>query len=191
MTTGSLHYRMEHCISEEAGENTVSSKWHQLTSYASEIKVVSSFMQAPWSFIADPQSTFKVIVRRFKVVFWCLEWECCTFRFMKIHSNPPILYYGINNHDLWPLRWRWCWQQGCAGSFGGSASSLPDWLAHRRMVWKVQQDNILALVSRDDYLANRYSLLCKHETESVGLGNCNSSLHPYLDNSPPGQFPTV
>ena len=107
------------------------------------------------------------------------------------YSNPPILYYGINNHDLWPLRWRWCWQQGCAGSFGGSASSLPDWLAHRRMVWKVQQDNILALVSRDDYLANRYSLLCKHETESVGLGNCNSSLHPYLDNSPPGQFPTV
>ena len=32
---------------------------------------------------------FKLILRRFEVVLWCLEWECYTFnkRLMKIHSN--------------------------------------------------------------------------------------------------------
>ena len=39
---------------------------------------------------------FKVMLRRFVVVFWCLEWEiweCCNFeRLMEIHSNPLILY---------------------------------------------------------------------------------------------------
>ena len=33
---------------------------------------------------------FKWIVRRFEVVFWCLEWECCTFerlmKFIQIHQ---------------------------------------------------------------------------------------------------------
>ena len=41
---------------------------------------------------------FKLILRRSEVVFWCLEWECCTF--WKIdgnHSNPPILCYGFNH----------------------------------------------------------------------------------------------
>ena len=39
---------------------------------------------------------FTLILRRFEVVFWCLEWECCTFkRLMKIPSNLPILYYGF------------------------------------------------------------------------------------------------
>ena len=37
------------------------------------------------------------LLRRFEVVLWCLEWECCTlFKIlMKINSNPPILYYGF------------------------------------------------------------------------------------------------
>ena len=40
--------------------------------------------------------TFKLILRRFQVVFWCLEWECCTFwKIAEIHLNPPILYYGF------------------------------------------------------------------------------------------------
>ena len=37
---------------------------------------------------------------RFEVVFWCLEWECCSAffkRLMKIHTNPPILCYGFKN----------------------------------------------------------------------------------------------
>ena len=34
---------------------------------------------------------FKLILRRFEVVFWCLEWECCTFlkdwwKFIQIHQ---------------------------------------------------------------------------------------------------------
>ena len=47
---------------------------------------------------------FKVILRRFEIVFWCLEWECCT---LKINSNPPILMaltkatsYGIYIYKL-------------------------------------------------------------------------------------------
>ena len=40
---------------------------------------------------------FRVILRRFEVVFWCIEWECWLFkRLLKIYSNPPILYYGFN-----------------------------------------------------------------------------------------------
>ena len=27
-----------------------------------------------------PNLPFKVILRKFEVVFWCLEWECCTFQ---------------------------------------------------------------------------------------------------------------
>ena len=38
---------------------------------------------------------YKVIQRRFGVVIWCLEWECCTLKRMTtINSNPPILNYG-------------------------------------------------------------------------------------------------
>ena len=37
---------------------------------------------------------FKLILRRFEVVFWYLEWECCTF--VRLIRNPPILYYGFN-----------------------------------------------------------------------------------------------
>ena len=33
--------------------------------------------------------SFKIIPRKFEVVFWCLEREWC----IQIHSNPPILYY--------------------------------------------------------------------------------------------------
>ena len=46
---------------------------------------------------------FKVILRRFEVVFWCLEWEienAALFkRLTKINSNLPmiILYYDFNN----------------------------------------------------------------------------------------------
>ena len=40
---------------------------------------------------------FTLILRRFEVVFWCLEWEAALFeRLMEIHSNPPMLYYGFN-----------------------------------------------------------------------------------------------
>ena len=42
---------------------------------------------------------FKLILRRFDVVFWCLEWEMLHLfeRLMEFHSNPPILYYGFKN----------------------------------------------------------------------------------------------
>ena len=41
---------------------------------------------------------FKLSLRWFEVVFWCLQWECCAFekRLMKIHSNPQIIYYCFN-----------------------------------------------------------------------------------------------
>ena len=43
---------------------------------------------------------FKFILRSFEVVFWCLEWECCTF--WKIDGNSfkstnTILYYGFKD----------------------------------------------------------------------------------------------
>ena len=39
---------------------------------------------------------FKWILRWFDVVFWCLEWECCTFkRLMKIHCVGPIFTKNI------------------------------------------------------------------------------------------------
>ena len=42
--------------------------------------------------------SLKVIPKRFDIVFWCLKWECCTFkRFMKIHWNPPNVYNGFNS----------------------------------------------------------------------------------------------
>ena len=46
---------------------------------------------------------FKLILRRFEVTFWCLEWECCTFeRLVKLHSNSPTLYYGFKSKgSLW------------------------------------------------------------------------------------------
>ena len=52
---------------------------------------------------------FKLILRRFEVVFWCLEWECCTLRKIdgnSIHSNPPILYYGFKRYlrtQIWKV----------------------------------------------------------------------------------------
>ena len=58
-----------------------------------------------WLFIADPQSVFTVVLKknlehlRFEVVFWCLEWECCTFQIidekLKINFNSWILHYGF------------------------------------------------------------------------------------------------
>ena len=38
---------------------------------------------------------FKVILWGFYVVFWSLEWECCTLlkRLMKMHSNPLIVLW--------------------------------------------------------------------------------------------------
>ena len=40
---------------------------------------------------------FKLILRRFEVVFWCLEWEIengvLFERLMEIHSYLPIIYY--------------------------------------------------------------------------------------------------
>ena len=38
---------------------------------------------------------FKLILRRFEVVFWCLEWECCTF--WKIDGNS----FKSTNTVLW------------------------------------------------------------------------------------------
>ena len=42
--------------------------------------------------------SFKVILRQFQVVFWCLEWECCTFQ--KINENS----FKFTNTILW-LTW--------------------------------------------------------------------------------------
>ena len=46
---------------------------------------------------------FKLILRRFEVVFWCLEWECCSFlkdwwKFIQIHQ-----YFGFNLAGICPL----------------------------------------------------------------------------------------
>ena len=52
---------------------------------------------------------FKLIRRRFEVVSWCLEWECCIFFKRLIHSNLPILYFGFNA-QIWLLGicvWFW------------------------------------------------------------------------------------
>ena len=38
---------------------------------------------------------FKFVLRRFEVVFWCLEWECCTF--WKIDGNS----FKSTNTILW------------------------------------------------------------------------------------------
>ena len=40
----------------------------------------------------------KVILRKFEVVCWCLEWEKCTLKrdSMKINSKPPIQCYGFD-----------------------------------------------------------------------------------------------
>ena len=48
--------------------------------------------------------TCKWIVRRFEVVFWCLEWECCTL----FKSTNTIFYYGftLNSLGLMKLLWR-------------------------------------------------------------------------------------
>ena len=37
---------------------------------------------------------FKLMLRRFEVVFWCLEWECCTFG--KIDKNTLRSTCGFN-----------------------------------------------------------------------------------------------
>ena len=56
-------------------------------------------------FIGDPQSLslpFKVILnlRRFEVIFWCLEWECCTFQTTVDNSNRS----NPSNAILWLLK---------------------------------------------------------------------------------------
>ena len=43
---------------------------------------------------------FKLILGRFEVVFWCLQWECCTF--WRIDGNSfkftKTIYYGFDGH---------------------------------------------------------------------------------------------
>ena len=61
---------------------------------------------------------FKLILRRFKVVFYVWSENAALFeRLMETHSNPPILYYGFNinfytvidihihsvNFTVWPM----------------------------------------------------------------------------------------
>ena len=45
---------------------------------------------------------FKLILRSFEVVFWCLEWECCTF--WKIDGNSfkstNTILHGFNPHNI-------------------------------------------------------------------------------------------
>ena len=44
---------------------------------------------------------FKLILRRFEVVFWCLEWECCTFwkidqwKFIQIHQYYTMAFICV------------------------------------------------------------------------------------------------
>ena len=44
------------------------------------INILRNLQHQMWTFIADPQFAFKVILRKFEFVFWCVEWECCTFQ---------------------------------------------------------------------------------------------------------------
>ena len=44
---------------------------------------------------------FKLILRSFEIVFWCMEWECCTF--CKIDGNSfkstnTTIYYGFKDY---------------------------------------------------------------------------------------------
>ena len=49
---------------------------------------------------------FKVILRKFEVVFWCSRVRMMYFfkRLMNIHSNQPILYYGFRLSSILPLK---------------------------------------------------------------------------------------
>ena len=51
--------------------------------------------------------SLKLILRRFEVAFWCLEWECYTF--WKTDGNPfkstNTIYYGFNTRFAIELRW--------------------------------------------------------------------------------------
>ena len=52
---------------------------------------------------------FKLILRRFEVVFWYLNWECCTFwKFdgNSFKSTNTILLYGFNSFCVQP--WKCC-----------------------------------------------------------------------------------
>ena len=53
---------------------------------------------------------FKLILRRFEVVFWCLGWEYRTvYRLMKIHSNPPVQYYLRESFFFFRMKIRHVW----------------------------------------------------------------------------------
>ena len=89
---------------------------------------------------------FKVILRRFKVVFWCLEWECCTFQ--KIDENsfkwpswhPPSLYSLLNSPVFLGLkvqRVKHTW----SSSWARCASCGPSWWPLR--VWGGHPDGTL------------------------------------------------
>ena len=58
----------------------------------------------------DFNMPFKLILRRFEVVFWSLEWECCTFG--KIDGNSfkstnTIMYYVFNPWSHLPVTSSW------------------------------------------------------------------------------------
>ena len=81
-----------------------------------------TFLGCPWKFYhrfmyihVGPSSgrallnlilPFKLILRRFEVVFWCLKWECCTF--WKIDGNSfkftNTILHGLNTarQSCWP-----------------------------------------------------------------------------------------
>ena len=54
--------------------------------------------------LLTPNLPFKVILREFEVVFWCLEWECCTFQ--KIDENSFKSTNTIKVLHVW-LKGQW------------------------------------------------------------------------------------
>ena len=47
-----------------------------------------------------------MILRRFEVVFWCLEWECCTFSTIdgNAFKSTNTIYYGFKSERFWILK---------------------------------------------------------------------------------------
>ena len=41
-------------------------------------------------YLLNRNMPFKLILRRFEIVFWCLEWECCTFQNIDENSFKSI-----------------------------------------------------------------------------------------------------
>ena len=58
---------------------------------------------APSSSLLILTSSFKVLLQRFEVVFWCLEWESCTFQMTDenaFKSTHTILWLWISSQFL-------------------------------------------------------------------------------------------